>query len=425
MPRRRSGSRGKRRRRFNFGKLAVRLLIVAAIVAVGWWFLGVGFTAVTGALAKTAVVAQGTVERVVAADAWIIPTIAETQVSPLTGLINLKVPEAERTRVGAVIAEILSDETQGALIQQLDTYERDLAALKERNAGERASANTRLQEVESQLTAKLAALRTATQKGNQSEVTRLQAETRQLGEEKATLQSKLASFDAAEAELTAKRDQASQAVSQSAYQMLAMVPGAVAYRFDGLEDVLTMDKVVAMGSRGLWDLRERVDTVKDKQQVQAGQPVFKIIDPSKTHLALAVKADEFAAAGQGKVTIRFTGLERATVAAELVTAGKPERNGYLVALYSTGDYLTQFGQLRRVSVEIVKSASNGMVVPESALVTRGGQIGVWEVRRGTARFVPVTVLCRNGSEAAVDGLTAGAEVVRSGRFIFREGQRVR
>lgn len=425
MPRRRKSTRSRRKKRFRPGRLLGRLVVAVLLLAVGWWGLGYLRDTLMGTLARTVVATGGTVEQVVSADGWLMPTVAETEVAPRGGVAHIKVPDGERTRVGSCVVELIDSASQRQLLDQLESLDKQLADLKQRNAGDREAATKRLQEIEGLLASKLAELKAVTAKGDQAAIDRLQGELRDLGAEKQALTDKLNALAAAEADLEAKRQQAGDAVSQAAYQMLAMFPGVVAYRFDGLDDALTPEKAVALGSRGLWSLREQVSALKDDQSVEAGQPVFKVIDPATTYIALAVKANQFVELGQGPVTLRFPGFGRATARAEFVSAGQPERNGYLVAVYRTGDFLPEFTQTRRASVEIVRSAGNGLVVPSSALVQRAGQIGVWAVTRGAAHFTPVTVLCNNGIFAAVTGLPEGTEVVKLGRLVIREGQRIK
>lgn len=425
MPRRRKSTRPRRKKRFNSGRLLGRLAIVAAILAVGWWGFGFVRDALMGSLVKTVVATAGTVEQVVAGDGWLMPTIAETQVAPLDGMVYLKIPDGERVRVGDCVAEIVDPGTQRELVDQLSGLDKQLADVRQRNAAERDAATKRIAEIEALLPTKLSELQSATAKGDQTGIAGLQQEIRDLGSEKQTLEQKLAALDASESQLAGSRQQVSDTISRSAYQMLALSPGVVSYRFDGLDDTLSPDKAIALGSRGLWSLREQPATLKDQAGVMAGQPVLKVLDPGATYVALAIKADQLTDLGQGQVTLRFSGFARDTVSAEFVSAGQPERNGYIVAVYRTADFLPEFGQTRRISIEIVKSAGSGLVVPVSSLVTRKGATGVWVVKVGTARFTPVEILSSNGVFAAVGGLTDGAEVVKIGRMIFREGQRIK
>ncbi|MGE5560018.1 MAG: HlyD family efflux transporter periplasmic adaptor subunit [Chloroflexota bacterium] len=425
MPARRKPTRPKRRKRFNFGKLLGRLILIASLLAVGWWGLGFVRDLVIGGVARTVVASAGTVEQIISADAWLMPTVSETQVAPLDGMVYLKAPDGDRTRVGNRVAEIIDPDKQRELVDRQSQLERQLSDLRQRNTAERESATKRLTEIETLLPAKLADLQAVTKQGDQAAIQRLQGEIRDLGTEKQTLEGRIAALDASETELAAQHQQATDAVSQTAYQMLALFPGVISYRFDGLDDVLTPEKAIPLGSRGLWSLKERDETVHDREILQAGRPVFKVIDPAATYIVLAVKADEYVDLGQGPVSLRFSQFKRASVRAELVNAGAPERNGYLVAVYRTSEFLPEFVTARRVSVEIVKSAGNGVVVPDSALVRRGGQTGVWLVKLGTARFTPVTVLASNGAFAAVDGISNGAEVIKTGWLVFREGQRIK
>lgn len=425
MARRKPRSRRRRKQRFNIGRLLSRLLIIGIIGAVGWWVFGLAGDAVMAAVAGTATARPGTVEQLVKADCWLIPTIVQTEPVPLTGVIYFKAQDGERARVGTCVAELVDPTAQSELVGRLTTLDDQLAQLKQRNAAEREQVQTRLKEIDAQLATKLADLRTATQQNDKTLVDRLQSEVRALGVEKDQLAGKLTTLDQSEAQAGAERQTAADAISRAAVQLTAIKPGVVAYNFDGLEDALTAESAITMGSRGLWSLQAKPAILKDKQTAQAGQSAFKIIDPTQTCLALAVKADDHATLGSGVVTLRFPELGGATVSAEPVTVGKVERNGYQVVIYRTAEFLPAFGQQRQLKVEIVKSAGSGLVIPRRAVVARKGQNGVWEVRRGAAQFVPVTILCGNEEQVAVSGLTDGAEVVRNGRFVLRAGQRIR
>lgn len=77
-------------------------------------------------------------------------------------------------------------------------------------------------------------------------------------------------------------------------------------------------------------------------------------------------------------------------------------------------------------VEIMPERGAALAVPQSALVWRSGQNGVFTIRDGTVSFRPVkTGLRRDGWVQITDGLAQGDQVAVAGAGFLKDGDRVR
>jgi RND family efflux transporter MFP subunit len=73
----------------------------------------------------------------------------------------------------------------------------------------------------------------------------------------------------------------------------------------------------------------------------------------------------------------------------------------------------------------VRSATDAVLVPRSALLARGGQRGVFVVDGGRARWTPLDIGVEGGDVVqALSGVAAGARVVTTGRSVLSDGMAV-
>lgn len=195
-------------------------------------------------------------------------------------------------------------------------------------------------------------------------------------------------------------------------------PGIVSYRVDGLEAELSphtldwatattaamaTDTLGAPGPEWLQGLPVR-RVQAPGEQVAAGQPVFKLVDNSGLWLAVSGPAESLRAVLPGDwVRVEFPALSSRAYDFSVTYKSAPRAGQSLLTLVAEDPFPEALVLIRRTPARLVLGRWQGWVVPRQALTVSGGRAGV-EVKTATGgRFVPVTVLGQNESEAAVEG----------------------
>ena len=166
---------------------------------------------------------------------------------------------------------------------------------------------------------------------------------------------------------------------------------------DGYEEIFTIAALEGLTADGFTQLTQA------EAQVKAGVTVGKMVYGNRWYLALALDAEEKALiAANEEYSFRFpenAGRELTLSCMRLIDA--PDGGG--VAVFYTDEVPTDFAYLRTQNVEIVVGSCSGYYVPDSAIHTVDGALGVYVFEEGTLYFRRIEVLYRG------DGYCIAAE----------------
>jgi RND family efflux transporter MFP subunit len=146
--------------------------------------------------------------------------------------------------------------------------------------------------------------------------------------------------------------------------------------------------------------------------VGTGNPVASLENTADLELDVALPEDQAAGVQPGMpLAVRVDALGGVSIAGRVravVPTGDPALRSVTLRVAVTPHTGLLPGMFARVSVP--GPAQSGVGIPVSALVTRAGQTGVFQIRSGTASFVPVQSGAVDGNTVEVRGLRAGASV---------------
>ncbi|MDD6042383.1 MAG: HlyD family efflux transporter periplasmic adaptor subunit [Eubacteriaceae bacterium] len=175
--------------------------------------------------------------------------------------------------------------------------------------------------------------------------------------------------------------------------------GVVCYYADGYEGKLTpknMKKKKQTFFQGL--SQDNVVELKRKQ-INAGEPVFKIVDRTNWYIVCYVDKTHKSRYPVGKeVSVEF---EDKTVKAT-VYARKTEGEFCRVIL-STDHFYSKYGQIRVAeNIKLVTYENRGLLIENKSIVKEKGQVGVYEKDKlGNVFFVPIKVIKSDGEMSLV------------------------
>lgn len=169
---------------------------------------------------------------------------------------------------------------------------------------------------------------------------------------------------------------------------------------DGLEEVFKKINLEAVTPEVF---QYKPTPVFVEKPVQAGQPIYKIIDslvPTRLLITMPVDDIDFAIQPKQSVKVLFN--------------GQPLDNGYISDMKSDSKNQLMVVQLnsfndslinqRYIKVEIVFSAQTGFLVPEKAIVEKEGKKGVYCSIGEITKFKPIKIIRQKEGITLVDGL---------------------
>lgn len=188
----------------------------------------------------------------------------------------------------------------------------------------------------------------------------------------------------------------------------APVAGAVSYRPDGWEGILTPDNYRRIDLFALFDSVGKNHQKQPPQDVQSGDPVYKVID-NLVSPYLAVKLDERPGDLAINSRVSLAWGEAETGKGKIV--GFLSRSGTYVAVVEVSRASEDVFTSRMLEVSLINEKGEGYVIPAQALVERSGKQGVYVKTPVGIKFVGVKVVATLDDRVAVQGIKTGADVV--------------
>ncbi|MHB9058377.1 MAG: HlyD family efflux transporter periplasmic adaptor subunit [Bacillota bacterium] len=413
-------SRRRRRSETERSKLVLFALVALVLLISFPWIRRV----VASQLIRMTPAEQGVIELIAPGDGLLVRS--ETVVTtPIAGTVTLLQEEGARVRVGTPIAQVTNGEARGQAEDQEREAEQRLSDFKTANAPELADLQAKLRDSDGRLDVTLAELQRAAFNRDLKALDAATAASRQLSQARADTASRLDGLAKQQAALEGEVAAAKALVDKATAELTAPAAGIISFRRDGLENVFSPSTLSELtGKKALAELAQASST-KGGDALRPGQAVFKVIDSVRAYVAVVLPGDQLPAVdGKKMVTLRFPELKGQAVAATVERVGEKERNGYGLAVFSTDQFLTEFADLRRTPVQVVKESYAGVIVPRGALAQREGREGVFILRKSQVIFKPVTVVGFDRRRVAIDGIDPGAQVVTNPWLVIGTEQQI-
>ncbi len=156
---------------------------------------------------------------------------------------------------------------------------------------------------------------------------------------------------------------------------------------DGYETVFTPNELNDLTVSSLRELCER------EPSESAGQVVGKLVYGYEWHLALELPLDVAASFRTGR-SYQFCFPQNNDRAVSLTLTQIRAESGMALAVFACESHPNDFIFYRRQTVEITVGENEGFYIPETALVTQNGTVGVYVFEESTVRFRRIDLLYR-------------------------------
>ncbi|MCK8827613.1 hypothetical protein MWH25_07640 [Natroniella acetigena] len=186
--------------------------------------------------------------------------------------------------------------------------------------------------------------------------------------------------------------------------------GLLSYQVDGLEMTLREESRANLTYDQFVNLRGKVNQVSSEERVNAGRPIFKIIDNFKFYLAVLLPQDEVMNYEEGSsVEVLFSELGERYFTGEIdqILFDQPDN----IMLIKFNSLISDLIELRKAEVEIIREVHSGIVVPISALIEQEDTVGVMVSSYTNRYFKEVEVVGQVGDQVVIKGVGPGVEII--------------
>ena len=181
--------------------------------------------------------------------------------------------------------------------------------------------------------------------------------------------------------------------------------GIISYYYDGLEAVYTPENMQSITEETAAKIKEKAEEYKVREceanSVQAGQPIFKVVDNNEWYLVCWLEAAEAAGCDPGKsITAEFSDGQQIKMKV-LQSNAQGEKTQLIL---SCNRYYEKFDRIRTGTCRLIKSSRSGIILESDSIVEEDGVKGVYVMskRLDKASFVPVSILLTDGEKTVVE-----------------------
>lgn len=167
-----------------------------------------------------------------------------------------------------------------------------------------------------------------------------------------------------------EREAIENSISAKAYDIVSDRSGIFSSYIDGLESVLTPDKIESFSTTYLNALQEKTGEYYNEKNVDSGTPICKVMNNHVWYITGVVNKENAKLFDKNKtVTVRFTSLTETDVTGELFYLGSPDSNGNQVFILKINTYVESAFSYRTVSTQIIFKEYSGYKVPTDSIHT--------------------------------------------------------
>ncbi|HAI21505.1 MAG TPA: hypothetical protein DCM14_06410, partial [Clostridiales bacterium UBA8153] len=349
VKRRRVARRPKRRQ--SWPNLATVFLLGLVLFA-GWQVAG---SWVPRILTRTMKVELHRLERAVSARAHLARREL-VMVAPVSGKLVLMAENGQRVRTGTLLAEVSNPRARAAVESQLEQAVARLRQFEAASAPATVAREARLREGASRLEQLIAEWRRAPAGRRLALELELGALLAAQAAERETVEQLAVEHDRLLGEVTRLEEQRGLTVAALA----APWPGVVELSLDGLEGLLRWDRLDTLTARALFTAAPSPALIRNGQEVEAGQRLFKLVDMAEVFLVLGLPEGEAGGLRPGvELGVRAPEVDQHTRSGRVTAVRPGNPPGYVLVQVALSQGAEELGRGRRLETILVKAVYEG------------------------------------------------------------------
>lgn len=322
--------------------------------------------------------------------------------SPIPGELRKICKDDEVVRADTVVVEVINSNIE----HQLEPLMSAVLSEIKRNDFQR---NIAVQTITDELSNLKVQIVTARNNGDLKLVSELEVKKSDLEEQLQTIDAQFEDVETALSERFQGLDELSQV---GIYSYTTKEGCLVSFRFDGYEYFLSPHNLELITVEDLQAVTDRLFTLHDGMDIAIGQPVVRVVNRFRMHVAFVVHGESLALFDEGKaVSLRFGNYGTQTHSAKVMRVLTSTGSDAAVIVCELASYVDELTSVRITPLEIILESYSGIILPETAVVQVKGKEHVYVVSDGAHVAVPVKVKGRIDDRLAIEGVMEGARVI--------------
>nr|WP_278335739.1 HlyD family efflux transporter periplasmic adaptor subunit [Proteiniborus sp. DW1] len=176
--------------------------------------------------------------------------------------------------------------------------------------------------------------------------------------------------------------------------------GIISYQLDGLEDIFTISKINDYESSDYRLIDVNKTDLTEKNIVNFGEPVYKIIDNFTWYIMTEVDSKGMDKLEEGKtIYIKINDDERKIIS-RVVRLVKENDKCFIILKLT--EYFHEYYNERYLDIHIVKNTYEGLIIPSKSIIEKDGIKGVYiKDISGIVKFRPIKILASHNEHTIV------------------------
>lgn len=317
--------------------------------------------------------------------------------------INYKVSEGERVSAGKKILEIIknnqADENITIKIKQLDER---IKEIKQADVNNNFFSQDE-EKIESKINERVADLKNIARSGDFEKLDTVKNDLAANLYKKSLIYGSGSFFGKNMEQLQKEKATLEGIYNNSIDVIYAQASGVVSYSLDGYEQILSPINIKNFKLNNIKEIINSLDRGKKDTDkgVSAG---IKLVDNFEWYTLSLISTNQTEGLKVGKkVRLRFGEFENAEVNGEVYEVSQPDGDTCLV-IVKINEYINNFYKKRIAKMDIIKDYNEGFIVPVKAIVVKDNIKGVYALKKGMVKFVPVAVMTEDKDRYLVRNL---------------------
>lgn len=348
---------------------------------------------------ETEIVKYNSIENVIQTKALLVRHEAVTAM-PAGVEINYKVNEGERISSGKKILEIIkSNQTDENIAIKIKELEKRIQEIKQSDINNNFFSQDK-EKLENRISDKVSELKSVAKSGDFEKLASIKDDLTADLYKKSLIYGE-GSFYGKNLEQLEKEKATLEGIYKNNIDVIyAQTAGVISYKLDGYEQILSPSNIKSFK---LDNINEIMNSISNKEQGQNSntEAGVKLIDNFEWYVCSIMSNEQARGLKEGKgIKLRFGELSNTAVNGEILNISPPEGDLCLVIIKIT-EHVDDFYKKRIADMEIIKDYNEGFVVPKKSIIVKDDIKGVYVLKSGVVKFVPVAVMTENEEECLV------------------------
>ncbi len=352
---------------------------------------------------ETEIVRYGSFENAMQVKALIVRS-EHTVALPVGVDISYKVEEGEKISQGKKILEIIKgSQTDDDIAIKIKQLEERIKEIKQSDADNDFFSKDK-EKIEGQIKEKVADIKSMAKSGDLEKLDEAKNDLTASLYKKSLIYGSGSFYGKNLEQLESEKATLEGIYNNSIDVIYAKTPGVVSFSLDGYEQILNPSNIKSFKQDSIKEIMDSLDKDK-KDSDKEPQMGIKLVDNFEWYTCSLINEEQARGLKLGKkLKLRFGEFGNAEVNGQVYEVSQPEGGTCLVIIRIT-EHVDDFYKKRVADMDIIREYNEGFTIPVKAIVVKDNIKGVYVLRKGTVKFIPIAVMTEYGDTCFVRNLS--------------------